>query len=300
MATIGFIGLGHMGNPMAKNLAKKKHTVIGYDLNPKNLHDLQAAGGLAVNSIDELAKQSDIIILVLPTVHSVENICQGEKGLFTLAKTNTLIINCSTIDVATARSLDKIATEHQINLLDAPISGGVMGAEAGTLTFMVGGDSEAFNQARPILTAMGKNIFYVGKSGNGSAIKLCNNMLAATSLVAVCEAYNLAAKLGVDAQTFYDVISVSSGQCFSLTHHCPFPGPVPNSPANHDYEAIAAVTIILKDLKLSQTTAQESSVSTPLGSLTTALYEMLNQQGFGHKDLSFIIKMLAGTLSKNP
>jgi 3-hydroxyisobutyrate dehydrogenase len=184
-------------------------------------------------------------------------------------------------------------------LLDAPISGGIARAETGELTFMVGGAIEDFNRAKPILMEMGKNIFHVGESGAGSALKLCNNMLAATSLIAVCEAYNLAAKLGIDAQTFYDVISVSTGQCYGLTHYCPFPGPVPSSPANHNYEASAAVNIILKDLKLSQAVAQEASVATPLGSLTTALYEMLNQQGFGAKDLAIIIKMLAGTINEH-
>ncbi len=290
MATIGFIGLGNMGGPMAKNLIKKNYPVVGYDLAPANLQSLKDAGGKSATSIAALAKQCDIIITMLPAGEHVQKVCEGQEGIFENAKVGTLLIDSSSIDVATSRTLAKKAKTYHLSMIDAPVSGGMKGAEAGTLTFMVGGEKQDFERAKPLLACMGKNIFHAGPQGNGQAAKICNNMLLGISMIGTCEAFNLAQNLGLDPQIFFNIANVSSGQCWSLTNYCPAPGPVPTSPANHDYQPGFAAAMMLKDLKLSQIAARQTHTHTPLGTLATTLYEHFNQAGFAQKDFSAMIE----------
>ena len=294
MAKIGFIGLGHMGAPMALNLLKHPHQLIVHDVSTDAVNKLVQAGAQAAQSLIHLAQQCEIIITMLPAGQHVKEICLNENGLFNHVQKNTLIIDSSSIDVDTTRQLSELATQKQIQLLDAPVSGGVVGAEAGTLTFMVGGSTESFQRAQTILNCMGKNIIYAGAAGNGQAAKICNNMLLGISMIGVCEAFILAQKLGLDPQTFFNISSTASGQCWSMTSYCPVPGPVAKSPANNDYQAGFTAAMMLKDLKLSQTAAQSVGVSTPLGAEATALYSLFANLGHEQMDFSGIIKMLEG------
>lgn len=292
MSTIGFIGLGHMGGPMSQNLIKKGYRVIGFDLTPTALTAHQQAGGETATSIAQLAQQSDVIFTMLPTSQHVQAVCENPDGIFANAKPHTLLIDSSSIDVATSRALAKTAIQHQLVMIDAPVSGGMAGAQAGTLTFMVGGEAQNFARAKPILEAMGKHIFHAGANGNGQAAKICNNMLLGISMIGTCETFNLAESLGLDARTFFEICSVSSGQCWSLTQYCPAPGPVPTSPANRNYEPGFTAAMMLKDLKLSQNEALQHNIDTPLGALATALYALFNENGHAQKDFSGIIRFL--------
>ena len=298
MAAIGFIGLGHMGGPMAKNLVQKGNTVIGFDLIESHLNLFETAGGKIAVSMGALAEQCEIIFTMLPASAHVQKVCLGTEGLFAQAKPHTLIVDSSSIDVATARSLAEKAKEHRLSMLDAPVSGGMKGAEAATLTFIVGGDKTDFERAKPILEQMGKNIFHAGINGTGQAAKICNNMMLGISMIGISEAFNLAEKLGLDPQIFFNIASVSSAQCWSLTSYCPAPGPVPTSPANHHYHPGFTTAMMLKDLKLSQTAAQQTDTATPLGAHATELYAHFSQQGFGEKDFSGIIAFLQGKFEK--
>lgn len=294
MTTIGFIGLGHMGAPMAMNLIKNNHHLIVYDAQPDSVAKLIAAGANAAASIEKLAQESEIIITMLPAGQHVKEVCTANNGIFNYAKKGTLIIDSSSIDVDTSRYLANLAIEKGLQMLDAPVSGGVTGAEAGTLTFMIGGEKLAFERALPLFNCMGKNIIHAGKSGNGQAAKICNNMLLGISMIGVSEAFTLANKLGLDSQTFFNISSTASGQCWSMTSYCPVPGPVPKSPANNDYKAGFTAAMMLKDLRLSQTAAQSAGVATPLGAEATALYAMFANLGFDQMDFSGIIKLFEG------
>lgn len=291
MAKIGFIGLGHMGAPMANNLLKHQHEVHVFDVVPKAVSAIVKAGAIAQKSLPALASNVDVIITMLPTGDNVRDVCLGNDGLFAHAKPNTLFIDSSSIAVDTAREL---AAHSNIQMIDAPVSGGVTGAEAGTLTFMVGGSEANFLRAKPILEAMGKTIVHAGPNGNGQAAKICNNMILGISMIAVAEAFTLGKKLGLDPQKLFEISSHASGQCWSMTSYCPVPGLVPTSPANHEYQAGFTAAMMLKDLKLSQTAAQSVSASTPLGAEATALYTLFNNLGNSQLDFSGIIKMIAG------
>lgn len=293
---IGFIGLGHMGYPMASNLCHKDFAITVYDLNADAVQSLVTLGAQAASSIPAMAQQMDVIITMLPQGDHVESVCLGENGVFRHAKAGTLIIDCSSIAVDTSRQLATLGEQQGLHVLDAPVSGGVHGATQGSLTFMVGGRSDVFERAKPILTAMGKNIFHTGDHGTGQAAKICNNMLLGISMIGTAEAFVLAEKLGLSAQTFFDVASVSSGQCWSMSQYCPVPGPVAKSPANFDYQAGFTTAMLLKDLRLSQRAAEKAGVSTPLGAHTTALYTLLHNLGLDQKDFSAIIKLLQGQL----
>lgn len=293
---IGFIGLGHMGLPMASNLCRKGFAVTAFDLNTDAVHTLVELGATAATSLKAMAEQMDVIITMLPQGDHVESVCLGDEGLFQHSKTGTLFIDSSSIAVDTSRHLATVAEQRGLHILDAPVSGGVNGATQGTLTFMVGGNTDTFERAKPILSAMGKHIFHTGDHGTGQAAKICNNMLLGISMVGTAEAFVLAEKLGLSAQTFYDVASVSSGQCWSMTQYCPVPGPVASSPANFDYQAGFTIAMLLKDLRLSQRAAEKVGASTPLGAHTTALYTLLNNLGLPQKDFSAIIQLLQGQL----
>ncbi|HXY89514.1 MAG TPA: 3-hydroxyisobutyrate dehydrogenase [Xanthobacteraceae bacterium] len=293
MANIGFIGLGNMGLPMALNLAKAGHAVAGHDVMPKGMEALVAAGGKAAKSLADLAG-AGIIVTMLPAGQHVREVYLGANGILAKAKKGTLFIDSSTIDVATAREVAAEAEKRGMPMIDAPVSGGVGGAQGATLTFMVGGSPAAFEKAKPILEKMGKTIVHAGAPGAGQAAKICNNMILGVSMIAVSEAFVLAEKLGLDQQKLFDISSKSSGQCWSMTSYCPVPGPVPTSPANRDYQAGFTAAMMLKDLKLAQEAAKSARAKTPLGAEAAAVYERYVSGGEGGRDFSGIIRMIRG------
>lgn len=292
MTSIGFIGLGHMGNPMVRNLIKQGQRVKIYDIMPQAMQALTKEGATATKNVHEMADDCEVIITMLQTGQQVSELCLGETGLFNKVKKNTLFIDSSSIDIATSRSLHQAAKNTGIAMVDAPVSGGVAGAEAATLTFMVGGDDNSFERAKPILMMMGKKIVHAGAAGNGQAAKICNNMMLGISMIAVCEGFNLAEKLGLSAEKLFEICSSASAQCWSMTSYAPVPGLVPTSPANRDYQPGFAAKMMLKDLLLSQNAAQTAGATTPLGAEATALYSLFVNQGFGELDFSGIIKFL--------
>lgn len=294
MASIGFIGLGNMGGPMMRNLLKAGHAVTAFDLSEAALKAASDAGATIAKTAAEAAKGAEVVVSMLPAGQHVKAVMLGEAGLFAAAPAGCLFIDSSTIDVASARLLSDEAAKAGHALIDAPVSGGVGGAEAGTLTFMVGGADEAFARAEPILAVMGKTIVHAGGPGNGQAAKICNNMLLGISMIGTCEAFALAEKLGLDAQKLFDISSKSSGQNWSMTSYCPVPGPVPASPANRDYKAGFAAAMMLKDLKLAVEAAQAAGASIPLGAEAAQLYAMMAGMGQGGLDFSGIIHMLRG------
>lgn len=294
MATVAFIGLGNMGLPMALNLVKAGHEVIGFDVSAANLEGLTAAGGTGAASAGEAAARADAVVTMLPAGQHVRQVYAGEGGVIASARPGALLIDCSTIDVDSARSVAEAATAAGFAMVDAPVSGGVGGAAAGTLTFMVGGPDDAFARAEPLLSQMGKAVIHAGGPGTGQAAKICNNMVLGISMIAVGEAFVLAEKLGLDHQKLFDISSKSSGQCWSLTTYCPVPGPVPTSPANRDYQPGFTAEMMLKDLKLAQQAANNSGAATPLGAEAAALYTVFANNGNGKLDFSAIIKMLRG------
>lgn len=295
MTTIGFIGLGNMGLPMAKNLLKAGRKVIGHDLSSPQLASLAAAGGRVAGSVEDIAS-AGLIITMLPAGRHVRQVYLGEQGLVARAKPGTLMIDSSTIDVATARDVAAAASDAGHLMVDAPVSGGVGGAEAGTLTFMVGGPDAAFEAAKPALSVMGAKIIHAGGPGNGQAAKICNNMLLAITMIGTSEAFALARRLGLEDQKFFEIASTSSGQNWSMTSYCPVPGPVPNSPANRDYKAGFAAAMMLKDLGLAHEAAAATSAETPLGLHAEALYAAMIEAGFGDLDFSAIFRHLDGDL----
>jgi len=292
MAKIAFIGLGNMGGPMAANLAKAQHHVTAFDLSDEAVKTAVEKGAHKAASAAEAVKGAEIVVTMLPAGKHVREVY--EKDVLPNVAKGTLLIDCSTIDVDSARHVAALADKAGLEMIDAPVSGGVGGATAGTLTFMVGGKDGAFAKARPVLEKMGKNIVHAGGSGNGQAAKICNNMVLGVSMIAVSEAFMLAKRLGLDAQKLFDVASTSSGQCWSLTSYCPVPGPVPTSPANRDYQAGFTAAMMLKDLVLAQQAANAAGASTPLGAEAAQLFNMFVNSGHGAKDFSGIVKMLDG------
>jgi 3-hydroxyisobutyrate dehydrogenase len=291
MTTIAFIGLGNMGNPMAANLVKAGHEVGGFDLVPENLKTARDNGVTVMANAAAAVKDAAVVVTMLPAGKHVLSV-YGD--IAAEAAEGTLFIDSSTIDVDSARKAHAIAGERGMLSVDAPVSGGVGGATAGTLTFMAGGSSEAFAKAEPILQPMAGRIVHCGEAGAGQAAKICNNMILGISMIGVGEAFVLAEKLGLSHQALFDVASTSSGQCWSLTTYCPVPGPVPTSPANNGYKPGFAAALMLKDLKLSQEAAQASGAVTPLGAEAAQLYALFNQQGHAGDDFSGIINFLRG------
>ena len=292
MARIGFIGLGNMGLPMAQNLIKAGHSVVGLDVSKAQVDKLLAAGGTAADSVKAATSGVDIVITMLPAGAQVREVYLGNDGVLASASPGTLLINSSTIDVETARTVAAAAVNKGLAMLDAPVSGGVGGAQAGTLTFMVGGADAAFESAKPILETMGKTIVHAGGAGNGQAAKICNNMILGVSMIAVSEAFVLAEKLGLDAQKLFDISSKSSGQCWSMTTYCPVPGLVPTSPANRDYQAGFTAAMMLKDLKLAQDAAKAAGVATPLGANAAKIYDRHVASGEAARDFSGVIHFI--------
>jgi len=294
MASIAFVGLGNMGAPMARNLLAAGHTLTVFDISEDATKKLAEAGAHVAPSAGEAAARSSVAITMLPAGAHVRDAYLGAGGIIAQATPGSLFIDCSTIDVVTAREIDAEAEMAGHAMVDAPVSGGTGGAEAATLTFMAGGKIGAFERAQPLLAAMGKTIVHAGGPGNGQAAKICNNMILGISMIAVSEAFALAEKLGLDDRTLFDIASKSSGQCWSLTSYCPVPGPVPASPANRNYAAGFTVAMMLKDLLLAQEAARVTGANTPLGAEAAALYGLFSSNSHGALDFSAIVKFLKG------
>jgi len=289
MARVAFIGLGNMGGGMAANLAKRGHDVRAFDLSADALTRAEAAGCLAAKDAAEAIAGAEAIVTMLPAGSHVESV-YGD-AVFGNAAPTAILIDCSTIDVATAKRVAEAALAKGLTAVDAPVSGGIGAANAGTLTFMVGGSAEGFARAEPFLSDMGKAVIHAGASGAGQAAKICNNMLLGVTMAGTCEAFLLAEKLGLDAQRFYDIASVSSGQSWSMTTYCPVPGVGPDTPADHDYQGGFAAALMLKDLRLAMAAAEGSGALTPMGAEARRLYEQLADQGHGGLDFSALITM---------
>ena len=296
MTIIAFIGLGNMGIGMATNLAAAGHEVRALDISKDAIARAVKAGCVGTKNAKDAVEDADVVITMLPAGAHVKMVYGGEDGVFKYAKTGTLFIDCSTIDVACAREVIGSANHKGFSMIDAPVSGGVGGAAAGTLTFMCGGETEAFNRAKPFLDIMGKNVFHAGDAGNGQAAKICNNMLLGIHMIGTCEAFNLAEKLGLDAQTFYDISSTASGQNWSMTSYCPAPGPVESAPSNRDYQPGFTAAMMLKDLRLAQDAATSARAATPLGTQSEALYSLMEAAQKDGLDFSGIMKLINGSL----
>ncbi len=289
MTSIAFIGLGNMGGPMAANLVKAGHKVTGFDLVEASRAQAKADGVTIAATAVDAVKGAEVIITMLPAGKHVVSVW-GE--VIPAAAKGALMIDCSTIDVESARKAHGLAAAQQLPSVDAPVSGGTGGAKGATLTFMAGGAEPAFTAAKPILEAMGKKIVHCGDAGAGQAAKICNNMILGISMIGVSEAFVLAEKLGLSHQALFDVASTSSGQCWSLTTYCPVPGPVPTSPSNNDYKPGFAAALMLKDLKLSQEAAKAAGAQTPLGAHAESIYETFDKDGQGGVDFSGIVNHL--------
>lgn len=287
---IAFIGLGNMGGGMAANLVKAGHDVNAFDLSSDALAQAQDNGCAVYDDASEAVEGVDAVVTMLPNGAIVKSVY--EQNVIGTAPTGAVLLDCSTIDVATARSVISAAHGAGYEMVDAPVSGGIAAANGGTLTFMVGGTSSAFGRAEPILEAMGKAVIHAGDAGNGQAAKICNNMLLAIHMIGTCEAFSMAQKLGLDPQTFYDISSVSSGQNWSMTSYCPVPGVGPQSPSDNDYEGGFATALMLKDLGLAMEAAQSADAKVEMGAHAAALYEGFKEAGNGGLDFSAIIKSL--------
>jgi len=294
MTEIGFIGLGNMGGPMARNLVKAGHKVRGFDLAPAALEAAKAGGVVTVSAAAEAAQGAEVVISMLPAGQHVRAVYTGANGVIGLAKKGALLIDCSTIDVASARAVHETAAASGLEMLDAPVSGGVAGAEGATLTFMVGGTDKAFARGKPLLESMGRNIVHAGGAGNGQAAKVCNNMILGITMIGISEAFTLAEKLGLDQKKLFEISSKASGSCWAMLNHLPVPGIVEASAANRGYKPGFAAAMMHKDLKLSQEAAAQAGAATPLGAEATALYTMFVNAGNGALDYSAIVKMIQG------
>ena len=287
---IAFIGLGNMGGGMAANLVKAGHEVRAFDLSEPALAAARAAGCVTFATAKEACQGAEAVVSMLPNGQIVKQVYWDD--VIGHAPEGAIMMDCSTIDVATARQVIEVTEAHNYQMVDAPVSGGIAAANGGTLTFMVGGSDEAFARAQPILAAMGKAVIHAGASGAGQAAKICNNMLLGASMIATCEAFMLADKLGLDLQTFYDISSKASGQNWSMTSYCPVPGVGPQSPADNGYQGGFATALMLKDLKLAMEAAASVDADVPMGAKAAALYDAFDKAGQGGLDFSAIIKTL--------
>jgi 3-hydroxyisobutyrate dehydrogenase len=291
MTSIAFIGLGNMGGPMAANLVKAGHEVTGFDLSPASCDQARSEGASIAASTADAVKDAEVVITMLPAGKHVLSVW---TEILPSVREGALLIDCSTIDVESARKAHGLARERGLASLDAPVSGGVGGAKGATLTFMAGGAKQAFDRAEPILSKMGKKVVHCGEAGAGQAAKICNNMILGISMIGVAEAFVLGEKLGLSHQALFDVASTSSGQCWSLTTYCPVPGPVPASPANNGYKPGFAAALMLKDLKLAQEAALAAGAATPLGAEAAQLYGLFANAGHEGDDFSGIINFIRG------
>ena len=290
---IAFIGLGHMGSGMAANLEKAGHQVCAFDLDEAALERAVADGCHRAGSVTQAVGGADAVVTMLPAGKHVRAVYEDE--VFAATHRGAVLIDCSTIDVATAKAVHAEAASRGLTMVDAPVSGGTAAAQGGTLTFMCGGSDAGFALAQPILDVMGKAVIHAGGAGMGQAAKICNNMILGATMVATCEAFVLADKLGLDAQTFFDISSKASGQSWSMTSYCPVPGPVASAPSNRDYQGGFGAALMLKDLKLALDAAATAGASVPMGAQAEALYQMFVGLGGQARDFSGIIKLLDGS-----
>jgi 3-hydroxyisobutyrate dehydrogenase len=290
MAKIAFIGLGHMGGGMAPNLAKASHEVRAFDLVAEAVEKAAEGGCSRAGSAAEAVKDADVVITMLPAAKHVRQVYHDDVA--PNARTGALLIDCSTIDVQSTLEVGEGLKELGFEFVDAPVSGGIAAAAAGTLTFMVGGSNQGFERARPILDPMAKAVIHAGHLGAGQAAKICNNMILGATMAATCEAFVLAEKLGLDPNTFFDISSKASGQSWSMTSYAPVPGVGPDTPADHDYEGGFAAALMLKDLKLAEEAAQQVGAYTPMGAKAEELYQRFVDRGGGNKDFSGLIRMI--------
>jgi 3-hydroxyisobutyrate dehydrogenase len=294
---IAFIGLGNMGKPMALNAARAGYRVTGFDASNRARADFAAAGGRVTETLKEAVSDADYVLTMVNAGPQCRAVYDGDgSGVFNFAPKSALLVDCSTIDVATTRELSAKARAAGLEMIDAPVSGGVVGAANATLTFMVGGSESAFNRVKPVLSSMGPKIVHAGVNGNGQVAKICNNMITGISVIAVSEAFLLAERLGLDRQLFFDIASTSSGSCWAMTTYCPLPGPVATSPSSADYAPGFTTAMMLKDMSLSQDAARSTGASTPLAAVSAALYQALANGGHGNRDFSIIAKLLSGDL----
>lgn len=293
MSEIGFIGLGNMGGPMVANLIGAGHEVRAFDISADAVKRATDAGARAVTSGASAAEGAEIVITMLPAGKHVRSVFLEDDKVMDVVEKGALLIDCSTIDITTARAVIVEAEQRDLEMIDAPVSGGVGGAVAGTLTFMCGGADSAFGRAEPILKVMGKNVFHAGAAGAGQAAKVCNNLMLAIQMISVSEGFALADKLDLDRQKLFDIASTATSQCWSMTSYCPIPGPVPTSPSNRDYEAGFTVAMMLKDLMLAREAASEVGANTPLGAQATDLYDAFAAAGNEGLDFSAIFKKIA-------
>jgi 3-hydroxyisobutyrate dehydrogenase len=291
MASVGFIGVGNMGSLMARNLIRAGHSLKVYDLSEEAVNFVAQSGAKAVKTVKEAASDVDFVVTMLPVGANVKSVFI-DGGVLEVAKKGSILIDSSTIDVETARAMHDAAKAAGYQMLDAPVSGGVVGADAATLTFMCGGDKAVFEKARPLLQGMGKNIVYCGGPGYGQVTKICNNMVAAINTLAICEAFVMGEKLGVDRNVLFDVLSTSTASSVMLTKSCPMPGPIPTSASSNGFKPGFAAKLMLKDLRLSQAASQSAGTPTPLGAAATAAFAMHIAKGFGDLDTSSIVKLI--------
>ncbi len=295
MHAVGFIGLGNMGGGMAANLVKAGHAVTAFDISAPALERASAAGCQVATTAAQAVREVDAVITMLQAGTHVRQVWEAE--VVPNAAPDTLLIDCSTIDVDSARHVTALARDHGFAAADAPVSGGIMAADAGTLAFMVGCEDEDYPAVDKILQPMARVVIHAGGAGAGQAAKICNNMVLGVSMLGVCEAFALAEKLGLAPERFFDIASKSSGQCWSLTTYCPWPGPVPTAPSNRGYEGGFLAALMLKDLKLAQEAAAKSGATTPMGAQAEALYALFDRLGYGGKDFSAVLQMLRGELN---
>ncbi|MEO6580787.1 MAG: 3-hydroxyisobutyrate dehydrogenase [Sphingomicrobium sp.] len=290
MARVAFIGLGNMGGGMAANLAAKGEEVVAFDLAAPALDRAKGNGCSIATSAEEAVAGADVVVTMLPAGKHVASVYRD--SILGKAPTSALLIDCSTIDVATAKSVEAEAAAASYTMVDAPVSGGIAAADGGTLTFMVGGSDDGFDRAKAVLDKMGKAVIHAGEAGAGQAAKICNNMLLGATMAATCEAFVLAEKLGLNPQTFFDISSQASGQSWSMTTYCPVPGVGPETPADRNYDGGFAAALMLKDLKLAMAAAKEAGAYTPMGGEAEELYQRFVDRGGGTKDFSALIKMI--------
>ena len=291
MANVGFIGVGNMGSLMARNLIRAGHSLKVFDLSEEAMNFAAQSGAKIAASVKDAASSVDFVVTMLPVGTNVRTVFM-DGGVLAAAAPGTVLIDCSTIDVETARAVHGAAAEKGFAMLDAPVSGGVVGADAATLTFMCGGDKATFETARPLLQGMGKNIVLCGGPGFGQVTKICNNMIAAINVLAIAEAFVMGEKLGVSRQTLFDVLSTSTSRSYMMNNACPLPGPIASAPSSNGFKPGFAAKLMLKDLRLSQAAAQMAGTPTPLGAAATAAFAMHIANGFGDLDTSSIVKLI--------
>ena len=291
---VAFVGLGRMGVPMARNLIAGGCRVRGYDISESARDAAHQAGVDVTASLRDALAGANAMVSAVPAAAQMRALYLGEHGALRASDPGTLFIDCSTIDSSTAREVIGAASSLGHAMVDSPMSGGVAGAEAGTLTFMVGGSEEAFGRAQPLLESMGRNIFHAGGPGAGCAVKICNNLMLGITMIGVSEGFNLAEKLGLDAETLHRIASTATSRCWALTDYCPAPGPAPNAPSARGYRGGFSAELMLKDLRLAMEVAREREVATPLGAQAAQIYGLLDLAGMSDLDFSAVIRFLAG------